>query len=168
MLSPPRACCKARRNVAKQDNRMGHIDPTKDVFAQFRANDRPGPIHMLNLVQLREHAAYPDGRKASGAEAYAAYGHESGPVFTRLGGRIVWQGRVELMLIGPQEGRWDACFMAEYPAGAAFVEMIRAPVYREAVKHRQAAVEDSRLIRHAVLPIGRDFGEIPTYGGRSR
>jgi len=80
---------------------MGHIDPIKEVFAQFRANDRPGPIHMLNLVRLREQAAYPDGRKASGAEAYAAYGRESGPVFERLGGRIVWQGRFELMLIGP-------------------------------------------------------------------
>ena len=37
--------------------------------------------------------------------------------------------------------------------------MIRDPVYREAVKHRQAAVEDSRLIRHAVLPVGKTFGE---------
>ena len=46
-------------------------------------------------------------------------------------------------------------------AVAAFAEMIRDPVYREAVKHRQAAVEDSRLIRHAVLPAGKTFGEIP-------
>jgi hypothetical protein len=45
---------------------------------------------------------------------------------------------------------------------AAFVEMIRDPVYREAVKHRRAGVEDSRLIRHAVLPVGKTFGEIPT------
>ncbi|MGY4316843.1 hypothetical protein ACVWW1_006170 [Bradyrhizobium sp. JR3.5] len=95
---------------------MGHIDPTKDVFAQFRDNNRPGPIHMLNLVRLREWASYPDGRKATGAEAYAAYGRESGPVFERLGGRIVWQGRFELMLIGPQEERWDHCFIAEYPS----------------------------------------------------
>ena len=28
----------------------GHIDPTKETFAEFRADDRPGPIHMLNLV----------------------------------------------------------------------------------------------------------------------
>ena len=140
---------------------MGHVDPTKEVFAQFKANDRPGPIHMLNLVRLREQAAYPDGRKATGAEAYAAYGRESGPVFERLGGRIVWQGRFELMLIGPAEERWDHCFIAEYPSVAAFAEMIRDPVYREAVKHRQAAVEDSRLIRHAVLPVGKTFGEIP-------
>lgn len=47
---------------------MGHIDPTKEIFAQFRDNDRPGPIHMLNLVRLRKEAAYPDGRKASGAK----------------------------------------------------------------------------------------------------
>ena len=138
---------------------MGHIDPTKEVFAQFRANDRPGPIHMLNLVRLREVAAYPDGRKASGAEAYAAYGRESGPVFERLGGKIVWQGRFELMLIGPEDERWDHCFIAEYPSVAAFAEMIRDPVYREAVKHRQAAVEDSRLIRHAVLPSARRLGK---------
>src|SRR6201999_4490704 len=49
---------------------MGYIDPTKEVFAQFKANDRAGPIHMLNLVRLRQQAAYPDGRKATGAEAY--------------------------------------------------------------------------------------------------
>ena len=140
---------------------MGHIDPTKEVFAQFRADDRPGPIHMLNLVRLRAEADYPDGRKATGAEAYAAYGRESGPVFERLGGRIVWQGRFELMLIGPQDERWDHCFIAEYPSVAAFAEMIRDPVYREAVKHRQAAVEDSRLIRHAVLPVGKAFGFLP-------
>ena len=91
-----------------------------DTATQFRANDRPGPIHMLNLVRLRAQAAYPDGRKATGAEAYAAYGRESGPVFERLGGRIVWQGRFELMLIGPAEECWDHCFIAEYPSVAAF------------------------------------------------
>src|SRR6201987_2224424 len=103
-----------------RESRMGHIDPTKEVFAQFRANDAPGAIHMLTLVRLRREAAYPDGRKATGAEAYAAYGRESGPVFTRLGGRIVWQGRFGVMLIGPQEEPWDHCFIAEYPSVAAF------------------------------------------------
>ena len=50
----------------------GFVDPTKETFAQFRENDRPGPILMLNLVGFRNEAAYPDGRKATGAEAYAA------------------------------------------------------------------------------------------------
>ena len=120
----------------------GHIDPTRETFAAFRADDRPGPIHMLNLVRLRSRAAYSDGREATGAQAYEAYGRESLPVFSRLGGKIVWRGRFELMLIGPAEERWDLAFIAEYPSVAAFVAMIRDPVYREAVKHRQAAVED--------------------------
>ena len=136
----------------------GFIDPTKECFAAFRAADREGPIHMLNLVRLRERAAYPDGRAASGAEAYAAYGRESEPVFSRLGGLIVWSGKFELMLIGPTEERWDRCFIAQYPSVAAFVAMIRDPVYRQAVKHRQAAVEDSRLIRLAPGTAGLGFG----------
>jgi len=136
----------------------GHIDPTKEAFAAFRADDRPGPIHMLNLVKLRARAAYPDGREATGAEAYAAYGRESLAVFSRLGGSVVWRGRFELMLIGPKDERWDLCFIAEYPSVAAFVAMLRDPVYREAVKHRQAAVEDSRLIRLAPGAAGVGFG----------
>ena len=76
----------------------------------------PGPIHMLNLVRLRAQAAYPDGRKATGAEAYAAYGRESGPVFERLGGRIVWQGRFELMLIGPRRSAGTIASSPNIPA----------------------------------------------------
>ena len=137
---------------------MTFIDPTRETFAEFRRDDRPGAIDMLNLVRLRERAAYPDGREATGAEAYAAYGRDSGPVFKRLGGRIVWRGEFELMLIGPGQERWDHCFIARYPSVAAFVEMIRDPVYREAVKHRQAAVEDSRLIRLKTVEAGDLFG----------
>ena len=137
---------------------MGHIDPTREAFAAFRADDRPGPIHMLNLVRLRDRAAYPDGRELTGAEAYAAYGRESEPVFSRLGGSIVWRGRFEQTLIGPSGERWDRCFIAMYPSVAAFVAMIRDPVYREAVKHRQAAVEDLRLIRLQPGEGGAGFG----------
>ena len=62
------------------------------------------------------------------------------------------------MLIGPKDGRWDLCFIAEYPSIADLLAMLRDPVYREAVKHRQAAVEDSRLIRLAPGAAGVGFG----------
>jgi uncharacterized protein (DUF1330 family) len=64
-----------------------------------------------------------------------------------------------LTLIGPQSERWDIAFIAEYPSGAAFIEMIRDPVYRQAVKHRQGAVADSRLIRMQPGKPGLGFGE---------
>jgi uncharacterized protein (DUF1330 family) len=136
-----------------------HIDPTKESFARFKALPTDAPIHMLNLVRLRAEAAYPDGRKASGREAYRAYARESGPVFARLGGTQVWIGRPELTLIGPESEAWDIAFIAQYPSGQAFIDMIRDPIYREAVKHRQAAVADSRLIRLRPAEPGASFGE---------
>ena len=141
---------------------LDYVDPTKEQFRTFSERTRPGPIHMLNLVQLHARAEYPDGRTATGAEAYAAYGRESLPVFERLGGRIIWQGKFEFMLIGPDKGEnWDKVFIAEYPSVEAFVEMIRDPIYREAVKHRQAAVLTSRLIRLMPLALGKGFGSLP-------
>ena len=137
----------------------GFVDPTKESFGRFKDLPADQPIHMLNLVKLRASAAYPDGRKASGLEAYRAYARESGPVFSSLGGSQVWIGRPELTLIGPESEAWDIAFIAQYPSGAAFVAMLRDPVYREAVKHRQAAVADSRLIRLAPAIPGAMFGE---------
>lgn len=138
-----------------------YLDPTKELFAKFRELDRPGPIHMLNLVKFRKKAIYPDGRDVSGAEAYKSYARESGPVFRRLGGRQVWIGKPELMLIGPQDSeQWDTAFIAEYPDVQAFVDMLRDPAYREAVKHRQAAVADSRLLRLQPAAAGKEFGEM--------
>ena len=85
----------------------GYIDPTKEDFARFRHMQRAGAIHMLNLVRFRPMAAYDDGTVATGEEAYRNYARESGPIFARLGGRQVWVGKPELILIGPSDEHWD-------------------------------------------------------------
>ena len=136
------------------------INPTKEQFAAFQALPDEGPIHMLNLVRLRERATYEDGREVTGVEAYKAYARESAPVFERLGGRQHYVARFDGVVIGPEDERWDLVFIAEYPNPAAFVSMIRDPVYREAVKHRTAAVSESRLIRLSPQPTGKGFGSV--------
>ena len=136
----------------------GYIDPERDQFEAFKALPRDEPILMLNFLRFRDKADYPDGREASGAEAYAAYGRDSGPIFRRVGGEIVWRGKPELMVIGPSDKHWDLVFVARYPTAGAFLEMVTDPDYREAVKHRQAAVLDSRLIRVAEAAGGGGFG----------
>ncbi|MEM6516496.1 MAG: glycosyltransferase family 2 protein [Bacteroidota bacterium] len=80
------------------------------------------------------------------------------PVFEKVGGRIFWSGKFELTLIGPSDEAWDIAFIAEYPNGQAFVDMVKDPVYREAVKHRTAAVKTSRLIRLEPQKSGSVFG----------
>lgn len=125
----------------------GHIDPTRAQFDAFKALPRNTALQMLNLVRLREQASYPDGRVATGRDAYAAYGRESAPVLVRVGGSILWRGSFEAVLIGPADEQWDHCFIAAYPDAGAFLAMVTDPDYQRAVVHRQAAVADSRLIR---------------------
>src|SRR3546814_3698471 len=104
---PARACARRgldaeRRPMARQTQGVAvvtdhHIDPERAQFDAFKALPRDTVIHMLNLVRFRDTAAYPADhplarQDLSGADAYANYGRDSGPVFQRLGGRVVWRG----------------------------------------------------------------------------
>lgn len=134
------------------------VNPEREVFKAFVEKKSDSPIHMLNLIKLNETATYDDGALVSGQEAYAAYGRKSGPVFQRVGGRIVWSGKFDLTLIGPQDESWDIAFIAEYPNSEAFIEMVKDEEYQLAVKHRNAAVKTSRLMRISPSEIGNTFG----------
>jgi len=135
-----------------------HVDPKRDQFAAFMRLADDGPIWMLNLIRLRKNAKYEDGRSATGAEAYAEYGRASEPFFTGVGGKIVWAGKPEAVLIGPEDERWDLAFVAEYPSAAAFADMVKDPGYQAVVHHRKAAVKTSRLIRMKPGSPGKLFG----------
>jgi uncharacterized protein (DUF1330 family) len=137
-----------------------YVDPTREAFDVFKSLPRDEPIHMLNLIKFREQAAYPDGHICanngwSGQQAYREYGKTSGPIFARVGGKILWRGALQAVLIGPvNDTNWDASFIAFYPNSAAFLEMVTDAAYRLAVVHRQAAVLTSRLVRYQ--PEGED------------
>lgn len=135
-----------------------YVDPTRERFGLFKDLPREGNIHMLNLIELNDTAQYPDGTLVTGREAYNAYGRESAPVFEGLGGKIIWSGSFDLMLIGPEDKKWDICLIAQYPDAQAFISMIRDPIYQAAVIHRQAAVKDSRLIRLSPQEVSKGFG----------
>lgn len=134
-----------------------YIDPTSEQFRAMMKDPWDGPVHMLNLIRLNGKATYQDGRDATGAEAYAAYGRESEAIFKRVGGEIIWSGEASLMVIGPDDKRWDIAFIAAYPSASAFGDMVKDPAYQAIVFHRQAAVEDSRLIRLQPRASGSGF-----------
>jgi uncharacterized protein (DUF1330 family) len=143
---------------------MGAVDPTRPQFEAFKALPRDTPIHMLNLIRLKPLAEYPEGHEnhgkgMTGLDAYRAYGRTSAEVFARVGGKQVWAGRPETVVTGPEGEAWDLAFIAEYPSAGAFLAMVTDPGYREHVKHRTAAVADSRLIRLAPTTPGATFGE---------
>ncbi len=138
------------------------IDPSRTNFDAFKALPRDQPIHMLNLLRFRDQAHYPEdhvnaARQWSGRRAYEEYGVTSGPIFRRVGGKVVWRGSFQTMVTGPDDERWDDGFIAQYPGAAAFLEMIKDPDYQHAVVNRTAALADSRLVRFAPQPEGAGF-----------
>ena len=133
-----------------------YIDPTREAFDFFKSLPRDVPINMLNLLRFNEVATYPSDHPNaahgwSGARAYQEYGKTSGPIFQRVGGTIIWRGKMEAMVIGPDDKQWDMSFIARYPNSAAFMDMVTDVEYRKAVVNRQAAIQTSRLIRFRPL-----------------
>ena len=140
-----------------------YIDPSPANFAAFKDLARDTPINMLNLLLYRDLAEYPEGHAHagkgwSGRRAYEEYGITSGPIFRKLGGQIIWRGRFETMVTGPEVRTWDDAFIAHYPNAGAFFAMIKDPEYQLAVVNRTAALADSRLIRFAPGEAGEGFG----------
>jgi uncharacterized protein (DUF1330 family) len=124
-----------------------YIDPSSEQFFAFKNLPRNTPIMVLNLIKYNEHAKYDNEDQVTGIEAYRRYGEAAGLIFSRVGGSVIWQGKPESILIGPQDEYWDTAFIAPYPTASAFLDMVTDPEYQSAVFHRQAAVETSRLIR---------------------
>lgn len=140
-----------------------YIDPSPANFQAFKDLPRDTPINMLNLLLYRDVAEYPEGHEHagkgwSGRRAYEEYGKTSGPIFKRVGGSILWRGRFETMVTGPEGREWHDGFIAQYPNAGAFFAMIKDPDYRLAVVNRTAALADSRLVRFAPGEAGEGFG----------
>ena len=129
-----------------------YIDPDPANWLAFKNLPRNRPIHMLNLIKFHDRALYPEGhpdrgKAISGRDAYAKYAAGFREVAEKLGGKMVWQGDLECVVIGPP-GEWDEAFVMAYPNSAAFFAMVKDDGYMsDVVAHRTAAVKDSRLIR---------------------
>ena len=137
---------------------MEFIDPDKERFKLLKNLPLDHQVDMLNLVCLNRIAQYADGTEVSGKEAYRAYGEASGPIFKGVGGIIIWSGVPQFMVIGPANEHWDIAFIAGYPTGQAFLDMVYDPAYQAVVHHRQAAVKTSRLVRMRPQSIPGVFG----------
>ncbi|MDB5445255.1 MAG: hypothetical protein JWQ97_572 [Phenylobacterium sp.] len=137
--------------------RATHVVSSPEQGVRMRALPRDGVLQMLNLIRLRPLADYPPGHPdhaagLTGAQAYARYEHESGPIFRRVGGRRIWVGVPELVVIGPDDQSWDMAVLTEYDSFEGFRQMQKDPAYQAAFQHRMAAVLDARVVRCRPAP----------------
>ena len=119
---------------------MSDITPNAAQFkalAEAAAKD-DGPVVMLNLLKFRS---------GGGAGEYGRYGETATSMVERLGGRVLYIGRVDQVLIGNEDANdWDAIAVVEYPSRQAFIDMVSKPEYRQAHEHREGGLERTVLI----------------------
>jgi uncharacterized protein (DUF1330 family) len=134
---------------------VNQVYPTFDQLMPVSEDPTPGPIAMVNLLKFRDKAQYQDGRSddVSGREAYMRYIAEMGPIVEAAGGRFLFSGNVERLVIGEVEELWDAVGIAEYPSRIEFHRIATSPEVQAIGVHREAGLAGQLLI----LTIGDVF-----------
>ncbi len=94
-----------------------------------------GPVVMVNLLRLRDRAAY------------KRYSELTMPLIKARGGTVLWAGDGEAVAFGDAKtDRWDYVVLVRYPSRAAFLDMVGSPEYAAANIHRELAVA-----KHVIL-----------------
>jgi uncharacterized protein (DUF1330 family) len=125
------------------------IYPTQSRVEELMADTSGSPIVMLNLLKFRAKAVYSDGRPSdlTGRQAYDLYAAPMQKVVENGGGRVLFGGAVDSLVIGEVEDLWDTCLLVEYPSTAAFAGIVTSPQVAEIGVHRAAGLEGQLLIR---------------------
>ena len=111
-----------------------------------------GNIVLLNLLKFRESADYTNldeirpNKEISGEEAYHLYMEKTLPELEKAGSRIIYYGKSNHYLIGPNTEKWDAVLLVEHQSVLKFMEFAQNGDYLKNAGHRTAALEDSRLL----------------------
>ena len=119
------------------------VMPNEDQIKEFSEQGEDKPIYMVNLLKFKEKASYPDKRETdlTGEEAYAIYAEEVAGHLAKVGGKPVFGGEVERLMLGEVEDLWDKVAIAMYPSRKAMFQMINDPDYIISAQHRVAGLE---------------------------
>ncbi len=125
------------------------ITPTREQFTEFAHGRSEGEVVMINLLHFaRSDDEEPGGREASaGRGAYRDYSDQVVKMVEDRGGKVIWTGRPEQVLIGDDEGdAWDLVALVSYPNRAAFIDMVTSPTYEQAHTHRERGLDRTVLL----------------------
>ena len=122
---------------------MSAIRPNKAQFIELMEAPDEGPVVMLNLLKFKKQA---EGSEGSGASEYNKYSDAAVQMVEARGGKVLWMGRADQILIGDPTEDWDSVALVQYPSRKDFVEMVSSPDYEKAHEHRESGLERTLLI----------------------
>lgn len=129
-----------------------YIAPTQEAGAELFSRQIVGEVVMLNLLKFKdiadysEHPELHDGLEITGREAYQRYIDQTLPLLKEKGGEIIFSGDSGSFLIGPPDEKWDLVLLIKQQSLANLMSMANDPKYKSILGHRDAALEDSRLL----------------------
>ena len=129
-----------------------YLEPTWEAGRAFFGGDIAGPVVMLNLLRFRPVADYASAphlapaSTISGEAAYRLYMHHTLPLLEASGGEVLFYGDGGDWLIGPPGEGWDAAILVRHVSKESFLAFASDPEYLGGLGHRDAALEDSRLL----------------------
>lgn len=127
------------------------IRPNVDQFQALVQAPDDGPVVMLNLLKFKGRS---DDGASTGSDEYKKYGDAAVEMIEARGGKVMWAGRAEQVLIGDPAETWDTVLLVQYPSRAAFVEMVSTPEYEQAHEHREAGLERTIVIACTQAQVG--------------
>ncbi|PZR12214.1 MAG: DUF1330 domain-containing protein [Flavobacterium psychrophilum] len=129
-----------------------YLHPNYEAGKNLALKKIEGSIVNLNLIRLKEFADYSDfpdiapQASISGYDAFIAYVQLAKPFVEQGGGEILFVGKGERFLIGPDDEQWDICMLIKQKSVSDFFAFERNPDYMKITGHRVAAILDSRLL----------------------
>src|SRR5690349_3816586 len=115
------------------------IYPTPEQFQTLLAGPDDRPVVMLNLLKFKPHA---DGGGESGRESYERYATAMRKVVEGQGGRFLWTGFVDSVVIGGADAEgFHAVGIVEYPSRRKFVEIAMSAEVQKIGADRAAGLE---------------------------
>ena len=130
-----------------------YIETTPEAGKRFyQAFHDKGKVVMLNLLKFKAVADYSlfpalqPLQEISGWEAYQLYMDATIPLLKKAGSKVLFFGKSQHFLIGPEAEQWDTVILVEHPSVTRFMAFAQDEDYLRTVGHRTAALADSRLL----------------------
>ena len=119
--------------------------PKPEQIQELMKGPEDTPVVMVNLLSFKESA---DGGNEgmTGQESYMLYGGAMKKFVESKGGRFIWSGRVDSMVIGESDADFQVVALVEYPSRKAFLEIASSPHVAEIGKDRSRGLAGQWLI----------------------
>lgn len=110
------------------------------------------PVVMLNLLSFKD-AADGGNEGMSGQESYQLYAANMKKFVESKGGRFIWSGRVDSVVIGESDADFDVVGLVEYPSRKAFLEIASSAHVKEIGQDRSRGLAGQWLIAMTESPL---------------